>query len=153
MSVAIETGVRYDCPHCRVGLIAESDRWSGWRLCPSCGKSGLPPMPRPARTKAPHANLPAGGAGRRAEAWIASGDLVDPESTNWREVYASDLPLPTPESKLAKVVVPVGLAIALFLLLVAFLDRSPTLAGGSGLAVLLLYWARVRLGARARRGW
>ena len=68
-------------------------------------------------------------------------------------MYAEVHPAPEPASRAAKVAVPVGLAIALFLLLVAVLDRNATLAGGSGLAVLFLFWARVRLGAQARRRW
>jgi hypothetical protein len=153
VSVPSEIEVRYDCPHCRAGLIADVDRWSGWRLCPACGRPGLPPMPREPRPEAFQAGPPRRGSGRRAEAWIASGDLVDPEHTDWRAVYAEVHLAPAPASRAAKVAVPVGLAIALFLLLVAVLDRNATLAGGSGLAVLFLFWARVRLGAQARRRW
>ncbi|WP_165250737.1 hypothetical protein [Paludisphaera soli] len=153
MSVPTEIEVRYDCPHCRVGLIADADRWSGWRLCPACGKSGLPPARRAKRARLLPANLPARGSGRRAEAWIASGDLVDPDHAAWQVGYARDLPRPTPVSRVVTVAIAAGLAISVFLLLVAFLDRNGTLAGGAGLAVLLLYWARVRLRAQARRGW
>jgi hypothetical protein len=153
VSVPSEIEVRYDCPHCRAALVAPADRWSGWRLCPACGQSGLPPMHREPRPAVFQVGPPRRGSGRRAEAWIASGDLIDPEHTDWRAVYAEVSPVRPPSSKAARIAVPIGLAIALFLLLVAFLDRNATLAGGAGLAVLLLYWARVRLGAQARRGW
>jgi hypothetical protein len=35
----------YSCPHCRVELENVNDGWSGWRLCPACGRPLLPPWP------------------------------------------------------------------------------------------------------------
>jgi hypothetical protein len=45
VSTEIDFIYTYPCPHCRADLVSGSDGWSGWRRCPSCGLSCLPPEP------------------------------------------------------------------------------------------------------------
>jgi hypothetical protein len=44
-ALRIDTADRvvYECPHCREELEASPGPWNGWRLCPRCGRAGLPP--------------------------------------------------------------------------------------------------------------
>ena len=37
----------YECRHCHERLKTSSGPWSGWRLCPRCGRAGLPPKQPP----------------------------------------------------------------------------------------------------------
>lgn len=138
-----ESVVRYDCPHCRAELESYVGRWRGWLLCPSCGKPGLPPPPR---LLIPAEPTPVTGAGLRAEAWIASGDLPDSGWPRWSRESEPLPPRPTGAVVTARAAMGVGLALSLFLLLVAFLDQNSSFAAAAGLTALLLYWLRLRLG-------
>jgi hypothetical protein len=45
VSTEIDFTDTYTCPHCRADLFYGSEGWSGWRRCPVCGLSSLPPEP------------------------------------------------------------------------------------------------------------
>ena len=141
MSVATEVLVVYRCPHCRAELEAEDDGWRGWRLCPDCGKPGLPPEPR-----RHDAAVSAPGEGAKASAWIASGDLFDPVRPDARTRAARRIGPRRATSPAVRRLIAGGLAVCLFLLLVAFLDGDLRLATGSGAMVAALLWARANLG-------
>jgi len=145
VKTAKEPLVRYDCPHCRVGLASVVGRWRGWLLCPACGKPGLPPAPLRARYSYHQARtLSPEGAGLRAEAWIASGDLPDENWPLWSRGAPIRPSRPSRRESLVRTFIAAGLIVSLFCLLVGYLDRSGGVAGFGGLGTLIFLWLRVR---------
>lgn len=150
MSVPSKIDVRYECPHCRVELESILGRWRGWLLCPACGKPGLPPSPGFAFPTPRDPGVLAMRTGVQAEAWIASGDLSDPARPAWPALPVDPRPRPSRAARNVRRAAVAGLAVSLFLLLIAFLDRNASLGGVAGLATLVLYSLLVRLDPRRR---
>ncbi|AMV36556.1 hypothetical protein [Planctomyces sp. SH-PL62] len=148
MSVPSKIDVRYECPHCRVELEAILGRWRGWLLCPACGKPGLPPSPGFAPPTPGDAGGLAMGAGVQAAAWIASGDLRDPARPAWPARPVDPRRRLSPAARNVRRAAVAGLAVSLFLLLIAFLDQNARLAGAAGVLTLIMLWFLGRLDPR-----
>lgn len=145
-----EEVVRYDCPHCRAKLEWIVGRWGGWVSCPACASPGLPPAPRlvvPTPRMVAREGVRA-GAGLRAEQWIAAGDVPDPAWPSWSRGLVLPKPRTQQEPKARRAALAVGLAISLFLLLVAYLDQNTSLSGLALLVALVCFWGRMKLAER-----
>lgn len=143
MHLEITSSVFYECPHCQAALEARPGRWNGWRLCPSCGRPGLPPNPAPVvAVKAPSAS-----GVKQAEAWIAAGGVDEARPSVAARVPRST-PRSSPTSSTARVVVMTGLIVSMFLALIAYLDHNPRNAGVFGLASFVFFWLLVRISKR-----
>jgi len=145
-----EAVVCYECPHCRAELEWTIGRWGGWVACPACGRASEPPAPRlvvpTPREVAREGARP--GAGLRAEQWIAAGDVPDAAWPMWSRGLVLPKPRTEPEPKALRAALGVGLAIALFLLLVGFLDQNTQLSGAAAIIALLCFWGRIKLEKR-----
>ncbi len=134
----------YLCPHCRAELEAGPEVWQGWLRCPGCGRPSLPPSPvtlpqkrRPqVRTSRPPEMLFISESGGRT---IAAGtDDDEPE-----------LPLPTRFSP-ARLVLTTGLALSLFMGLVAYLDSNTINMAIFGFLSLIFFVMLLRNSTRRR---
>ena len=120
MATQMTVSASYPCPHCHVSLEARGDHWQGWVLCPECGRPGLPPrrITLPAGTRRAVTRQPAVQDESRP---VIGGMLKDPapiiESSARRTRPAS-------ASSASRLIVSTGLFVSVFLLLVAYLDRS-----------------------------
>jgi hypothetical protein len=109
----------YLCPHCRTELESGPYRWLGWLRCPVCGRPSLPPGSLPytyarkltARPSNPSELLFISESGGRTI-------VTDPESGAELETTAPRMFSP------ARLVIITGLALCLFMGLVAYLDRN-----------------------------
>jgi hypothetical protein len=117
MTPEIRYLVSYACPNCRRLLEARSTGWDGWLRCPVCNCPSLPP----------EIMLDGGEARRRAAAQQAFDDSVliiaeSPETPFERDSSATvDLGRPSHTTP-ARLIFTTGLALSLFLVLVAYLD-------------------------------
>lgn len=110
----------YSCPHCQVLLEVPSTPWRGWLLCPDCGRPCLPPerlsllqsrrQSVARQPQIPHDPVPEHAGSRKEPAlmvksWVPRAGQVTSSSA-------------------LRLIIPTGLFVSAFLLLVAYLDRS-----------------------------
>jgi hypothetical protein len=113
-------GSSYSCPHCRNLLEVPSTRWRGWLLCPNCGLPCLPPerltLLRPTkRAVTRRAEVPQYLVPEQARSLEVPSPMVKPSVPRAGQSTSSSAP---------RLIVPTGLFVSAFLLLVAYLDRS-----------------------------
>ena len=144
METATHASSCYPCPHCRAPIEIGRDRWRGWMLCPECGRAGLPPEAA-VRRPAP---------GRRVETSPPAHPAASPDPGDSKASpaplfapSASFAPRPSP-SNASRVIVSTGLVVSLFLLLVAYLDRSSQSSAIFGFLTVLFFLLLLRLPRR-----
>jgi hypothetical protein len=134
----------YPCPHCRALIGIGPERWRGWVLCPECGRAGLPPE---AAVRYP-------AFGHRVEGSSPTHLTGSPNSQN---SAVSPAPVPVPSATLAprpapsnasRVIASTGLIVSLFLLLVAYLDRSSQSSAIFGFLTVVFFLLLLRLPRR-----
>lgn len=130
----------YSCPHCHNWLEAATATWQGWILCPECHRPGLPPpraiqrLRRRVEQKDPHLpyDRPSPSAGDpRREALTSRGPSLSPGRLS--------------QSSTSRLIVLTGLVISLFLLLVAYLDRSSQSSAIFGFLTIVFFLLMLRL--------
>jgi hypothetical protein len=135
----------YLCPHCRTELEAGPHRWLGWLRCPTCGRPSLPPGPLPY----PYARRPAARPSRPSGVLFISESgsrtiSTDPESGTEVETGAPSRFSP------ARLVITTGLALCLFMALVAYLDRNTVNMAIFGFLSLVFFVMLLRTSPRGR---
>jgi hypothetical protein len=134
----------YLCPHCRSELEAGPEFWQGWLRCPACSRPSLPPSP----VTLPHL--------RRAQVRTSRPpDLLFISESGSRTITADtednepELPLPTRFSP-ARLVLTTGLALSLFMGLVAYLDSNTVNMAIFGFLSLIFFVMLLRNRTRRR---
>lgn len=145
-----EKAVRYDCPHCRSALAWDVGTWRGWVLCPSCGGSTKPPPPRLVLPT----SSPSSTQAKPTEPRPKSGDAAGPVSEEGQPRWTRELDevrrraVADARTSTIRTVVSVGIASALFVALVGYLDQDTTVASGAATTALVLFVVRMWLGRR-----
>lgn len=137
----------YRCPRCRLELEIELGGWQGWMRCPACDTPSLPPeilLGHPdtrRRLKAPS----------NGDATFADADLEP--TAHPAPIDAADLIDEPPSSTVGtlRLLFVTGLVIALFILLVSFLDDNQIVTASSAIAALVFFLLMLRLPGRRRR--
>jgi hypothetical protein len=152
METETASSLFYPCPHCRAMIVMGQDRWRGWVRCPECGRPGLPPdhalRPRASRRRIEDPPAP------RTEELAAPHPRPSPHPDGLAGPIA---PVPvrvTPAvprhspSSASRVIVSTGFIVSIFLLLVAYLDRSSQSSAIFGCLTLLFFLLLLRVPRR-----
>lgn len=120
VSTHLITGSSYSCPQCRILLEVPNTSWRGWLLCPDCGLPCLPPeqltpIQPIKRSVARQPEVPQNLVPEQAGALNEPAPMVKPSVPRAGQVTSSNTP---------RLIIPTGLFVSAFLLLVAYLDRS-----------------------------
>ncbi|WP_165073410.1 hypothetical protein [Paludisphaera rhizosphaerae] len=143
-----ETVVRYDCPFCRAALAWTPGAWRGWVLCPSCGKPGRPPAPRLVMPGLQPS--PINTAELKPQAWDGSRSVDGDEQPRWSRELEQVRRRSTEEVRWKPIrsAASVGLASALFIMLVGYLDQNSTVSSLAAVAALIMFVVRIAIGGR-----
>jgi len=144
METENSAGSSYHCPHCRALLVLGHERWQGWVLCPECDRPGLPPERAVPRTASRKRMEKASPITPELSPYLskAGGATATP--------FAPSVPLGSRSSpsSASRVIVSTGLIVSIFLLLVAYLDRSSQSSAIFGFLTVLFFLLLLRLPKR-----
>jgi hypothetical protein len=125
----------YACPHCRHLLEDPDTRWRGWLLCPHCGLPFLPPE-----------RLKGRQLRKRSVALDpeVTRELAVEQASTSREFATTTISAAPRAGRLAsssapRLIIPTGLFVSAFLLLVAYLDRSSHRMAIFGLSTVIFF--------------
>jgi hypothetical protein len=138
MSSEISYFVSYACPGCRRQLEARSTIWTGWVRCPICKCPALPPEIT--------WNLHEGGRWASDDS-VDEGTLIAPGSAAGAldtDSSVIDRPARSSHTTPARLIFTTGLALSIFLVLVAFLDEKMGRMAIFGFLAFGFLWLLVR---------
>ena len=147
MDADIAYFVTYPCPQCRLELEAEHDGWAGWMRCPACGTPSLPPeilLGHPATMRRVR------GLSRDDDAVLVIGADATDGPTNPDTSALLGAP-PSALVSALRLVFLTGLAMSLFILLIAYLDDNQTATTIFGSLAVVFCLLHLRLPARGKK--
>ena len=144
METENSAGSSYHCPHCRALLVLGRERWQGWVRCPECGRPGLPPERLAAHAAPKRRAEPRSPINRQdATSLEEPGAMTTPS-----KVLSPPLAPRSSPSSASRVIVSTGLIVSIFLLLVAYLDRSSQSSAIFGFLTVIFFLLLLRLPKR-----
>jgi hypothetical protein len=135
--------VTYPCPRCKLELEAEHGGWEGWLRCPGCGTPSLPP------------EFLLGHPSTRRRVRETGGDdgetlVIGPDGRVAPEPSALIGARPSSMISALRLIFLTGVAMSLFLLLIAYLDDNQLATGIFGSLALVFFLLLLRVPTRRK---
>ncbi len=137
--------VSYSCPRCKAELEVQHEAWQGWRRCPNCGLSSLPP------------ELLFGHPMTRRRVLGRDDDPVIPDEMSLPDdpiaLDRAQVILTSPSGGFGplRVFFVIGFVVSLFLLLLFYLDQNSQFTGIFGALSFIFFLLMLRSPRRRSR--